>query len=50
MTSNSEQINSEIENDETPPAFQKWNQVYAFVLILHAFIIALFYFFTHAYA
>ncbi|MEZ4888427.1 MAG: hypothetical protein R3E32_27110 [Chitinophagales bacterium] len=45
------QNNPEIEtNDDTPPVFNKWNQVYAFVLILHAFIIALFYFFTHAYA
>ena len=38
-------------NDETPPAlFRSWSQMYAFVLILHAIIIALFYIFTHAYS
>lgn len=38
-------------NDEAPPAlFRSWSQMYAFVLILHAIIIALFYIFTHAYS
>lgn len=37
-------------SDERPPVFRTWNQVYAFVLILHAVIIALFYLFTQAYA
>lgn len=35
---------------ESPPLFKTWEQVYAFVLILHAFIIALFYFFTKIYS
>ncbi len=38
------------EEDERPPVFRTWNQVYAFVLILHAVIIALFYLFTRAYS
>lgn len=50
MQTNPEQTNSKVESDETPPFFKNWNQIYAFVLILHAFIIAMFYLFTHAYA
>ena len=38
------------EQESGPPIFKSWNQMYAFVLILHAFIILLFYLFTHAYA
>ncbi len=38
------------EEDERPPVFRTWNQLYAFVLILHAIIIALFYLFTRAYS
>lgn len=37
-------------DDERPPIFQSWNQMYAFVLILHAIIITLFYLFTQAYS
>lgn len=33
-----------------PPVFKTWNQLYAFVIILHAFIIALFYIFTKMYS
>lgn len=36
--------------DEKPPVFATWNQMYAFVLILHAVIILLFYLFTKAYS
>lgn len=36
--------------DEQPPVLSSWNQIYAFVLILHAVIILMFYLFTHAYA
>ncbi len=36
--------------DEKPPIFNTWNQMYAFVLILHAVIILLFYLFTNAYS
>ncbi|MEZ4983920.1 MAG: hypothetical protein R2795_02590 [Saprospiraceae bacterium] len=35
---------------EAPPFLQSWNQLYALVLILHALVIFLFYWFTHAYA
>ena len=51
MQKNETQKHSSIETDDnTPPVFKTWNQLYAFVLILHAVIIACFYFFTHAYA
>jgi hypothetical protein len=33
-----------------PPVFKTWKQLYAFVLILHAIIILLFYLFTQRYA
>ncbi len=33
-----------------PPLFRSWNQMYAFVLILHALLILLFYLFTQYYA
>ena len=36
--------------EESPPIFKTWNQLYAFVLILHAIIISLFYFFTENYS
>mgnify|MGYP006265943881 CR=1 FL=1 len=38
------------EEDGRPPIFRTWNQMYAFVLILHAVIILLFYLFTQAYS
>jgi len=39
------------QNDESPPAlFNNWGQMYAFVLILHAIIITLFYIFTRTYS
>ncbi|MEL7119188.1 MAG: hypothetical protein AAFO07_07105 [Bacteroidota bacterium] len=38
------------EQDNFPPFFKTWNQMYAFVLILHALIILLFYWFTQAYS
>jgi hypothetical protein len=33
-----------------PPFFKSWNQMYAFVLIMHVVIIILFYLFTQAYS
>lgn len=36
--------------DDKPPIFQTWNQVYAFVLITHLVIIALFYLFKVTYS
>jgi len=36
--------------EELPPIFKTWNQLYAFVLILHAIIIFLFYLLTQAYS
>ncbi len=36
--------------DDPPPIFNTWSGFYAFVLILHAIIVALFYFMTRAYA
>lgn len=37
-------------SDDKPPILQSWSQLYIFVLIFHAFIIFLFYLFTHAYS
>lgn len=42
--------NEPLRPDEQPPLFSSWNHIYAFVLILHAFILVLFYLFTHAYS
>lgn len=36
--------------DDKPPIFRTWNQMYAFVLLLHAVIIFLFYLFTQYYS
>ena len=36
--------------DSRPPIFRSWNQMYLFVLVLHAIIITLFYFFTETYS
>lgn len=36
--------------DEKPPIFKSWNQMYAFVLIMHAIIVILFYIFSQVYA
>ncbi|HKK75534.1 MAG TPA: hypothetical protein VJ953_10710 [Saprospiraceae bacterium] len=45
---------NEIEEPEVeealPPMFKSWNQMYAFVLIMHVVIIILFYLFTRAYS
>lgn len=37
-------------DDDTPPVFKSWNQVYWFVLALHALIILAFYIFTKIYS
>jgi len=36
--------------EDPPPIFKSWNQMYAFVLILHVIIISLFYLMTEAYS
>ena len=36
--------------DEPPPIMGTWQRMYALVIVLHAFIIYLFYLFTHAYS
>lgn len=36
--------------DDRPPIFRSWNQMYIFVLVLHAIIITLFYIFTETYS
>ena len=36
--------------DDKPPIFKTWRQMYIFVLVFHAFVIALFYAFTLAYS
>jgi len=41
-------MNSTPENDR-PPVFKTWNQLYAFVLILHCVILFLFYLLTQSY-
>ena len=38
------------DNEDSPPIFKSWNQMYIFVLVLHAIIITLFYIFTHTYS
>lgn len=35
---------------DKPPLLQSWTQLYVVVLVFHAFIIFLFYLFTHAYS
>ncbi len=47
---NEQTQNSQEPPGERPPIFRTWNQMYAFVLILHAVIITLFYLFTRAYS
>ncbi|NRA48821.1 MAG: hypothetical protein HRU12_06785 [Phaeodactylibacter sp.] len=37
-------------DDAPPPVFKSWRQLYLFVLVLHAIIITLFYWFTKAYS
>ncbi len=37
-------------DDDTPPVFKNWSQVYLFVLALHALIILAFYIFTKIYS
>ncbi|MCB0583858.1 MAG: hypothetical protein KDD06_00800 [Phaeodactylibacter sp.] len=45
------EANFDEQHNESPPAlFKTWGRMYAFVLILHAIIITLFYIFTHAFA
>jgi hypothetical protein len=41
---------SHLEEEPPPPLFKTWGQMYAFVLIMHAIIIALFYWFTVSYS
>ena len=36
--------------DNRPPIFRSWNQMYLFGLVLHAIIITLFYIFTETYS
>ena len=36
--------------EENPPIFGTWNQLYAFVLIFHAIIITIFYIITKTYS
>lgn len=36
--------------DEKPPIFKTWRQMYIFVLVFHALVIAAFYAFTLAYS
>lgn len=36
--------------EDSPPVFRTWNQLYAFVLVLHIIIIALFALFTAYYS
>ncbi|MEM9920896.1 MAG: hypothetical protein AAF990_22545 [Bacteroidota bacterium] len=36
--------------EERPPVFKTWKQLYIFVLVLHALIIFLFYLITRAYS
>lgn len=43
-------VPSENPDEDRPPILGAWWRIYAFVLVLHALIIALFYFFTHAYS
>lgn len=45
-----QQPNTVEELDEKPPVFRSWSRMYAFVLILHAVIITLFYLFTKYYS
>lgn len=42
--------NEPVDQENGPPIFKSWNQMYAFVLIMHAIIILIFYLFTQAYA
>ena len=37
-------------NDDSPPIFKNWNQMYITVLVLHALIIFAFYMFTKIYS
>ncbi|MFK7979016.1 MAG: hypothetical protein AB8G86_03460 [Saprospiraceae bacterium] len=36
--------------EDPPPIFKSWNQMYAFVLVLHIIIVTLFYLMTEAYS
>jgi hypothetical protein len=42
--------NADAADQDGPPIFRTWHQMYAFVLLLHAVIILLFYLFTKAYS
>jgi uncharacterized membrane protein len=37
-------------NDETPPIFGSWKNIYTVVIVLHLVLITLFYLFSNAYA
>jgi len=48
-----DEMSSLLENptiDEQPPIFKTWNQLYAFVLIMHVIVISLFYWLTKAFS
>ncbi len=36
--------------EDKPPIFKTWNQMYAFVLIMHVIVICLFYWLTKAFS
>lgn len=38
------------QQEDSPPIFKSWNQLYIFVLVLHALLITMFYIFTHTYS
>ena len=40
----------ESSTEDKPPIFQNWNQMYAFVLIMHVIVISLFYWITKAFS
>ena len=41
---------SKLPDEERPPIFRSWNEMYIFVLVLHAIIISLFYFITQTFS
>ena len=43
-------MNKEQFDESRPPVFKTWEQLYAFVLLLHVFIIFLFWLFTKSYS
>jgi hypothetical protein len=47
MTEDAEQLS---ENDDSPPILGNWQNLYLIVLVLHAILIAVLYWFTQHYA